>query len=443
MFMLLRRTAATVTAALLLWSGAAPTALADPSPSADSPAPVPDSLYGAADPTHDGVWRQSLVLLAQHAAGLTPAEEAVRWLVDQQCADGAFAAYRAQPDQPCDAGTTGDTNATAAAVQALASLGGQPQQVDAAVRWLREQQNPDGGWGYAPGGASDANSLSVVIGALVAAGQDPAKVRPAEDGDAGRPSAYDALAAFQLDCAAAEKERGSFTYQPDEKSGDRYANDAATVAAIPAAFGEDLVVEPDRTTPRQAVPRPLDCPAGVPADDAEPAGDPVDVQRVAEGGAAYLLSVLEANDGHLTSVLPGSEDQPDYGNTALAVVALAAGGYQDAARPSLSWLEKHSGGWEQAQQDPAALAYLVLAAQALGEDPSDFGGRDLIAALNATGPAPSADRSEPADRGESASEEASDGGNGGVVTGVVIALVLVAAAVAVVWTRRARAARRS
>lgn len=440
--MLLRRGAAIVTAALLLCSGAAPAALAAPSPSEEPPAAGPDALYGTEDPTYDGVWRQSLTLLAQHAAGLTPAKEAVRWLVDQQCADGSFAAYRAQPDQPCDSKTAIDTNATGAAVQALAAVGDQRKVVDSALTWLREQQNEDGGWGYSPGDPSDANSLSVVIGALAAAGEDPAKVWPAAGGEGQAPSAYDALAGFQLGCDAAKAERGAFAYQPDEKSGDLDVNDAATVAAIPAALGQGLFVDRDGARPADTAPQPLDCPGDAPEADTEP----VDTERVAEGGAAYLAATLKANDQHLVSVLPGSDDQPDYGNTTLAVLALAAGGHQEAARQSLAWLERHTGDWDQLAKTPAALAYLVLASHALGSDTTDFGGLDLVASLNSTGPAPSAG---PSDKGTDAAkdkdrdENAADDGNGGVVLGVLIAAVVLAAAVAVVWRLRSRAARRS
>ena len=55
-----------------------------------------------------------------------------------------------------------DTNSTAAAVQALAALGGHDAATGKAVAWLKSVQNKDGGWGYAPGGASDTNSTSVV-----------------------------------------------------------------------------------------------------------------------------------------------------------------------------------------------------------------------------------------------------------------------------------------
>lgn len=87
--------------------------------------------------------------------------------------------------------------------------------------------------------------------------------------------------------------------------------------------------------------------------------------------------------------MPGAKEQPDVGNTADAVVALAAGAHTTAAAKPLKWLEKNAAGWAK-QNGPAAYAQLVLAAHATGTDPRSFGGTDLVAALNATGPEPAA-----------------------------------------------------
>lgn len=182
----IRRSAATLAAAAVVLGAAVPAVAAPPAPTPT--VAIPDGLYGTADPTYDGVWRQSVALLAQRTTGVTPAAGAVSWLTGQQCANGAFAAFRADPAKGCDAKLMVDTNSTAAAVQALAALGGHEAATDKAVGWLKSVQNADGGWGYTPGGASDANSTSVVAGALTATGQQPAQVKKA-----GK-SPYDALA---------------------------------------------------------------------------------------------------------------------------------------------------------------------------------------------------------------------------------------------------------
>ncbi|MER7717100.1 prenyltransferase/squalene oxidase repeat-containing protein [Streptomyces flaveolus] len=356
-----RRRSAAALAAIAVLGAAAPAVAADPSPSAS--ASTPDGLYGTTDPQYDGVWRQSLALLAQDTAGVIPSTKAVNWLTGQQCDNGAFAPYRADTGKPCDAKTMVDTNSTAAAVQALWAVGGHGDVVEDALGWLKSVQNKDGGWGYTPGGPSDANSTSVVIGALTATGTDPQDV--AKDGK----SPYDALLTFALPCSES-KGAGAFAFQPD-KDGKLLANDDATAAGVLGALGKGLVAEPGKAA----------------GGDAGCAGaDKPTREQAAANGAAHLAQAL-AKDGHLTSALAGAAAQPDYGNTADAVVALAAqGGAGRAAKP-LAWLEKNSAAWAK-QSGPAAYAQLIFAAHATGTDPRAFGGADLVEQLNATGPAP-------------------------------------------------------
>ncbi|MET9971035.1 hypothetical protein ABZZ80_35325, partial [Streptomyces sp. NPDC006356] len=130
--MYVRRSAA-VLAAVTVIGTVTPAFAADPTPSPSIA--VPSGLYGKADPTYDGVWRQSLALLAQDTVDVKPATEAVDWLTGQQCADGAFAPFRADVSKTCDAKTPVDTNNTAAAVQALAALGGHGAATGKAVDW--------------------------------------------------------------------------------------------------------------------------------------------------------------------------------------------------------------------------------------------------------------------------------------------------------------------
>ena len=90
--------------------------------------------------------------------------------------------------------------------------------------------------------------------------------------------------------------------------------------------------------------------------------------------------------------MPGAADtspQPDFGNTADAVVALAASGHKDKAAKAVAWLEKNSRSWAK-EKGPAATAQLVLAAHATGTDARNFGGVDLVKQLNEQGPAPAA-----------------------------------------------------
>ncbi|WP_338676363.1 prenyltransferase/squalene oxidase repeat-containing protein [Streptomyces sp. SCSIO 30461] len=388
--MTVRRSAAALAAVSAVFCGAiagSPAAMAAPSP---SPAPaLPDGLYGAADPTYDGVWRQSLAFLAQDAVKTVPSDKSVSWLTGQQCANGAFASYRADAAKPCDAKTMLDSNATAAALQALTALGEHEEQVDKGVAWLKSVQNEDGGWGYNPGFPSDANSTAIVIGALAAADAQPADVKSAK----GK-SPYDSLVSFAIPCTD-KTSGGAFAYQPD-KSGKLIANGDATAAAVLGGLGRGMIVDG---------PEPGGAPKCVGTDPATP-------EQSARNGAAYLATAL-AKTGHLDSApMPGAADpapQPDFGNTADAVVALSAAGHKDKAAASITWLEKNSAAWAKTG-GPAAYAQLVLAAKAYGADPRQFGGADLVDLLNATGPAPAA-TSAPAPAADTENEKETVGGD--------------------------------
>ncbi|MFB7913185.1 prenyltransferase/squalene oxidase repeat-containing protein [Streptomyces sp. NPDC056061] len=366
--MTVRRSAATLAATAVLLSAATPIAIAAPTPPPTRSAPLPAGLYGTKDPTYDGVWRQSLAFLAQRVEGVTPSAKAVDWLIGQQCDNGAFAAYRADVSRPCDAKTMLDTNATAVAVQALVEVDGHRETVNDSVRWLKSVQNEDGGWGYAAGQPSDANSTSLVIGALARQGQQLADITTP-----GGKTPYDPLLALSIPCGG--KDGGAFAYQAD-KAGKLAANADATAAAVLGTMGKALA------TGNNAAAKGTSCHPGT---DLNP-------EQAAQNGAHFLAGALAA-DGHLDlAPMPGAEDtapQPDFGNTADAVVALSASGHQDKAAGAVAWLKKNSGPWAE-QNGPAAYAQLILAAHATGSDARDFGGVNLVDRLNAAGPKPAA-----------------------------------------------------
>ncbi|MFJ3902284.1 prenyltransferase/squalene oxidase repeat-containing protein [Streptomyces sp. NPDC090025] len=381
-----RRAAAALAAGAVLSTTVAGVATAAPSP----PVQVPAGLYGMTDPTYDGVWRQSLAFLAQRTSGIQPADRAVDWLLGQQCANGAFASYRPDPAAACDGKTMLDSNATAAAVQALTSVKRQsadPEKAEQAVQsglaWLKSVQNKDGGWSFTPGSPSDANSTSIVVSALAATGTRPGMVK-SPDGK----TPYDALLTFALPCAGDAAEgggAGAFAYQPD-KNGKLVANADATAAATLAGLGKGITAR--GTGPEQP-----------PTCSTTPKPTP---ERAALNGASYLAAQL-AGSGHLvTPPMPGAADakeQPDYGNTADAVVALAAAGAKKEATGALTWLEQNSTAWARTS-GPAAYAQLVFAAHAMDTDPRSFGRTDLIEQLNATGPEPKAPDNSQASTGD-------------------------------------------
>ncbi|WBB59668.1 hypothetical protein O7599_29560 [Streptomyces sp. WMMC500] len=368
---------------------------------------LPEGLYGTADPKFDGVWRQSLAILAQRTQGLRPAPAAVAFLTGQQCADGGFAAYRADVAKPCDEATE-DTNATAAAVQALTAAGGEHQAIDKGVAWLKKIQNEDGGWGFNPGGPTDANSTAVVVGALAAVGQRPERTTA----DGGNP--YDALAALQLGCDAKKAERGAYAYQPEE-DGALFPNDYATAAAVLAGTGNGLGFSLAEDGAGNGKDEPVE--AGACTKDPSPA-------QAAEAGAAYLAQKLAAGDAHLPAM---TGDGPDHNATAVAALALAAGGHASAAREPYGWLERDKSTLAWSKENPAALATLILAAAAVDADPSAFAGdTDLVARLNATGPQPTAEK--PVADTAAADEESSDDDGPGVATWTLLGVGLAAGA---------------
>ncbi|MYV63146.1 hypothetical protein GTW37_31920, partial [Streptomyces sp. SID4931] len=109
-------------------------------------------------------------------------------------------------------------------------------------------------------------------------------------------------------------------------------------------------------------------------------------EQSAQNGASFLADTLEKQPYLEQAPMPGAEDsdpQPDYGNTADAVVALAASGHADKAEASVAWLQKNATGWAK-QGGPAATGQLILAAHATGADARSFGGVDLVKQLNSS-----------------------------------------------------------
>ncbi|MFF3527311.1 prenyltransferase/squalene oxidase repeat-containing protein [Streptomyces rubiginosohelvolus] len=364
--MTVRRSAAALATTAVLLGVAAPAAVAAPSPSPS--ADLPAGLYGTTDPTYDGVWRQSLAFLAQKIEYVTPSTQSVDWLVGQQCDSGAFTSYRADTSKPCDASTVMDTNATAIAVQALVEINQRREDANNGADWLKSVQNEDGGWGYNPGSPSDANSTSIVIGALARTGVPVNELTTANGS-----TPYTALQSLAIACG--KKDGGAFAYQPGKK-GELTANMDATAASVLGLMGKGIASGTSNAV----------------KDPSCTKGDDLSPEQSAQNGAFFLADTLKKQPYLEQAPMPGAEDsapQPDYGNTSDAVVALAASGHADKAKASVAWLQKNGTGWAK-QGGPAATAQLILAAHATGADARSFGGVDLVKQLNSMGPSPAA-----------------------------------------------------
>jgi hypothetical protein len=381
-----------------------------------SAAPLPSALYGKSDPTYDGVWRQSLSLLALHSQGVTPAPAAIDWLTKQQCGDGGWPSYNPDASKPCTPATE-DTNATSVAVQALTAIGGHDDAVAKAVAWYKNVQNADGGWSYNLGAASDANSTSLVVSALAAAKVDPASVAKSDK------SAVQGLATFQLGCSEPAAQQGAFAYQPD-KSGKLAANG---LASAQGALGAEKAFLPVTASAASSVPA-----AGC-GDAAASAGN-------------YLAAQLKSGQEHLMQQLAGAAPSPDYAATAWAVLALAHQGRVADAQGAMTWLKQNGQAWTQGDHgapQPSALALLVLAAQATGADATQFGTTNLVTQLESTGPAPAA---TPGAHGASAASSATaapkKSNTAAKISGFVALLVAgVGGGLFITWSRSRRGAR--
>jgi len=78
-----------------------------------------------------------------------------------------------------DGSWEGQVNSTAFGILALKAAGRRAGA--GSKRWLREAANPDGGWGFAPGAESDADSTGAALQALAAAGGSRAAIRAGTD----------------------------------------------------------------------------------------------------------------------------------------------------------------------------------------------------------------------------------------------------------------------
>ena len=223
----------------------------------------PNGLFGAADPTFDGAFRQGLALMALKVVGITDAA-AADWLVGQQCADGLWTAFRADTTTPCPAVdpntfTGPDTNSTALAVLGLQAQGRAAPAANGATALLAVR-NSGGGWGFLARSdqPTDANSTGLVVTALRAANgsQDP--------------QGSSALMALQAGCDAAAADIGGIAFQDLASGPDALATAQATPAlagvVLPqssATFSDPVfcAAPPDSTTETtMSTPEPVESP---------------------------------------------------------------------------------------------------------------------------------------------------------------------------------------
>ncbi len=304
-------------------------------------------LFGTADATYDGTYRQSLGVLGLQAAGAKVPAAAIRWLTTQQCPDGSFVAYRADTSLPCPAAdpdnfTGPDTNSTSLAAMALASVG-QYKPATRAARWLMSQQNGDGGWGYISGAPSDANSTGLVLAALN---------ESTDKGAAAEKRGLRYLRTLASDCATGA---ASLSYQTGQAPNPL----ASAQALLGLNTGLPIQESPSRYTKAQRCDERLD-------------------QRVAQ----YLANELKANGGILPSSLDATTK--DYNTTAWAVIGLVGANWPKSTySTTVKALQQSASTYVGTGTDtsPAAAGTLALVAEYTGIPAKNFGGVNLVSTL--------------------------------------------------------------
>jgi hypothetical protein len=336
--------------------------VASPSPAfADST----KGLYGSQDATYDGVFRQSLTILALRQAKQPIPPSARSWLARQQCADGGFEPFRAETSVACKPGDATtysgqETNSTAIAAVAFIAVGDR-SRADRAIVWLRAKQNADGGFPFYVGSPSDANSTALAVMALRATGLDPDRVRVSNR------SPMSFLRSVTIGCTGDRSARGGVAFQG-----------SATLAPSDFATGQVLAalsVPAFQGRPQRATAPRLTCPGALPSKIAPLTGVI----------AGYTARRLQANDGALPSAFGEGKD---LSSTAWAVIGLSTAGVGGAASAqAMSALRTSAKGYlldSAGTPVVGRLALTTLAATSQGVNPRRFGGLDLIAQLQST-----------------------------------------------------------
>ena len=323
-------------------------------------------LYGSQSATYDGVFRQSLAIVALSAVGEKVPTNAVNWLVNQQCADGGYEAFRANSSVLCRPGDAQnyvgqDSNSAASAALALSTVK-KKAEAQRALMWLRKIQNVDGGFPYYAGGTSDANSTALAIMAFRAAGTDPAKLAK------GAKNPITFLASLTLSCSAPATSRGALAYMGGEAAA---ANDMATAQALTALSPVTFPTKASQKTSRPT----LKCPGAV----------PVTAVPLANVVSGYLAGRLDSNKGLIPNAFG---EGADIATTAWSVIGLAGSRTgKDASAKAITSLRgaaKTGLVDDKGQTLVGRAAIVMLAARAYGTNPRNFGGVNLVSALTSS-----------------------------------------------------------
>ncbi|MFE3148849.1 prenyltransferase/squalene oxidase repeat-containing protein [Streptomyces sp. NPDC059218] len=291
---------------------------------------------------------QAMAVIALLNGGLTPPADAVTRLTGLQCEDGGFTGILVRAGEWCDS----DASSTGLITLALKRAGGHDPAVEKARAYLKKSQLPTGAWPSASylttGSAGPTGWAAQALRAL---------------GDTARADAgVSWLSGQQLP-------GGGFGFEEGETDPRLFA----TTPVVVAGARSDLVA----LTTKKAVPP-----------TSPPAGDGPDLKK----GTAYLTDHKRLIQGHYYENAEGS-GFADFGMTIDGAYALAATGHDNAAlRNIVDFLDKGGkDGKGRAVHDwtligtkyagGGSIGKAAVLAEAVGRDPRDFGGQDLIGAL--------------------------------------------------------------
>ncbi|MFJ6657344.1 prenyltransferase/squalene oxidase repeat-containing protein [Streptomyces sp. NPDC091377] len=299
---------------------------------------------------------QALAVLALLRAGQTPPASTVDRLARLQCRDGGVTSILIRPGENCD----GDAGTTGLVALVLRKAGGHTAEVAKARRYLTKNQRLDGAFpAYTGSPTAGVITTAYAAQALRALGE----TRRAD-------AAVGWLSREQTDA-------GGFAFEEGVTDPVVYPTTLAVLAGIGTSLADLTAKAPEPTEP----------PTPTPSTTASP-GEGPDLAK----GVAYLTGPARLKQGQYYTAGPGTS-RADFGLTIDGAYALAATGLDNATlRGIVDFLDQEgTDGEDRTVNDwtgigtryaaGGSLGKTALLAEAVGRDPRDFAGHDLIAAL--------------------------------------------------------------
>ncbi|MFJ9245603.1 prenyltransferase/squalene oxidase repeat-containing protein [Streptomyces sp. NPDC101776] len=301
---------------------------------------------------------QALSVLALLRAGTTPPAATLARLTQVQCADGGITGILIRPGEFCD----GDPATTGLVALVLRKAGGHDDAVTKAHTYLGKAQRADGAFpGYTGSTTGSVAATAYAAEALRALGDT-------DRADA----AVGWLSRQQLD-------GGGFGFEEGATDPALYPTPPAVLAG---ALTDLTVLTTKQTEPPTSAP-PISTPPTT-----DPGAGP-DLKK----GVAYLTDAAHLKQGQYYTAGPGTS-RADFGLSIDGAYALAATGLNNAKLRGIVDFLDHGGkdgegrtvddwtGTGTAYAAGGSIGKTALLAEVVGRDPRDFGGEDLIAALD-------------------------------------------------------------